>query len=240
MAMAGEGTPVQMVDEAMKKWGMPMGPFELLDEIGLDVAAHVLKSLSGSIGERAAAPPSIFQAIERGWLGRKSGRGFYVYKKPGKGAKREAAASEVNDEMTALVRGSAGAHSPHNGHPASNGNGSARAAAEKDETIQWRLVLPMVNEAARLLEEGVTDSTDAIDLATVLGTGLAPFRGGLATFADSVGLENAVKRLDELAALHGPRFAPAVLLRNLAAAHKPLTEFASMKHEKPPKVEAQV
>ena len=61
----------------------------------------------------------------------------------------------------------------------------------------------MVNEAARLLEEGVTDSTDAIDLATVLGTGLAPFRGGLANFADAVGIENAVKRLDELAALHG-------------------------------------
>ena len=60
------------------------------------------------------------------------------------------------------------------------------------DAIQWRLVLPMTNEAARVLDEGVTDSTDAIDLATVLGLGLAPFRGGLARFADSVGAEHLV------------------------------------------------
>ena len=71
----------------------------------------------------------------------------------------------------------------------------------------------MVNEAAKLLDEGVTDSTDAIDLATVLGTGLAPFRGGLARFADAAGTETIVTKLDELAAKHGPRFEPAPLLR---------------------------
>ncbi len=60
-----------------------------------------------------------------------------------------------------------------------------------DETIQWRLVLPMVNAAAGLLEGNVVQSADTIDLATVLGTGFAPFRGGLAHFADSVGVEQS-------------------------------------------------
>ena len=65
----------------------------------------------------------------------------------------------------------------------------------------------MVNEAARLLAEGVTDSADTVDLATVLGLGFAPFRGGLAKFADTVGTEKIVAQLEELAAKHGPRFA---------------------------------
>jgi 3-hydroxyacyl-CoA dehydrogenase len=98
-------------------------------------------------------------------------------------------------------------------------------SAEQQDQIAWRLVLPMVNEAAKLLEQGVTDSTETIDLATVLGTGLAPFRGGLAHFADSVGLDVIVGKLTELAAKHGLRFEPAALLTDLAAAHRPLSEF---------------
>ena len=83
------------------------------------------------------------------------------------------------------------------------------------EATQWRLILPMVNEAAKLLSEGVTDSTDAIDLATVLGTGLAPFRGGLARFADKAGIDKVVAKMDELAQRTAPAFARA-LLRRLA------------------------
>src|SRR5947209_19950928 len=98
-------------------------------------------------------------------------------------------------------------------------------AAEREKEIQWRLVLPMVNEAARLLAEGVTDSTDVIDLATVLGTGLAPFRGGLAHFADDEGLDVIVSRMNECMAKYGQRFALAELLRELVASHHPLSEF---------------
>ena len=94
------------------------------------------------------------------------------------------------------------------------------AAAPSQEEIQWRLILPMVNEAARTLAEGITNSADDIDLATVLGLGFAPFRGGLAKFAEDAGLEKIVVRLDELTVRHGPRFAPAALLRELADAHR--------------------
>src|SRR2546423_9207337 len=101
------------------------------------------------------------------------------------------------------------------------------ADGEREKEIQWRLVLPMVNEAAKLLSEGVTDSTDVIDLGTVLGTGLAPFRGGLAHFADTTGLDVIVGHLEKMAAKHGPRFTPAPMLKELVASNRRLSEFAA-------------
>jgi len=77
-----------------------------------------------------------------------------------------------------------------------------------------------VNEAARLLEEHVTDSTDTIDLATVMGLGLAPFRGGIVNYANTIGIEQVVKDLERLSLKHGPHFAPARLLREAAWAHQ--------------------
>jgi 3-hydroxyacyl-CoA dehydrogenase/enoyl-CoA hydratase/3-hydroxybutyryl-CoA epimerase len=200
--MAGEGIPVETIDLAMKRWGMPMGPLELMDEIGLDIGSHVLKSLGSKLNPPLEAPPTVGEALKRGWLGKKSGTGFYVH--GGKKGKDPV----LNHELAALVAG-------------------GKAAPQVSEAdIQWRLVLPMVNEAAKLLGEGVTDSADTVDLATVFGTGFAPFRGGLARFADAVGPEELVKRLNDLATRHGPRFVPAEPLRWLAAERMP---FASLK-----------
>ena len=78
-ALAEEGTPITAIDDAMKAWGMPMGPFELMDEIGLDVTRMILESLSNSLGDRFLPPPVLGKALEHGWLGKKSGRGFYSY-----------------------------------------------------------------------------------------------------------------------------------------------------------------
>ena len=144
-------------------------------------------------------PPAVEQAVAQRWLGKKSGKGFYVHAadKRGRSSKPQA-----NAELTRLLASS------HQGAPPSA------------EEVQWRLILPMVNEAARTLAEGITDSADDIDLATVLGLGLAPFRGGLAKFADDVGLEEVMRRLDELTIRHGPRFAPAELLGELASEHR--------------------
>ena len=201
LALAAEGVSITSIDKALKDWGMPMGPFELLDEIGLDVSLHVLNSLNTQTGSRMSIPGALVEAVDRGWLGKKSGSGFYNY-----GGKR-GAAPPINEQMS-----DAFTTAPPTTPP-------------EEQAMQWRLVLPMVNEAARLIEEGVTDSTDAIDLATVLGTGLAPFRGGLIRFADTVGIDSIVARLSDLAAKLGPRFEPAPLLRRLAAAHRMLSEF---------------
>jgi 3-hydroxyacyl-CoA dehydrogenase/enoyl-CoA hydratase/3-hydroxybutyryl-CoA epimerase len=205
LAMAGEGVSIADIDEAAKKWGMPMGPFELLDEIGLDIAAHVLKSLGGATPVPQQVIATFDTARERKWLGKKSGRGFYNHEK-----KRS-----INEELIKTL------------------SGDAATSALDAESIQWRLVLPMVNESARVLEEGVTDSTDAIDLALVLGTGLAPFRGGIVRFANSVGTEEIVRRLDELAAKHGARFAPASLLREASRMHQPLAPQISQERVGP-------
>src|SRR5439155_7722701 len=97
IVMATEGVSIVAIDDAMKRWGMPMGPFELLDEIGLDVAVYVLKSLTRD----GALPPPVEQAIGRGWLGKKSGRGFYIHTKrrrwtkPWFNAKRPAPNEEI-------------------------------------------------------------------------------------------------------------------------------------------------
>ena len=212
ITVALEGTPIPLIDEAMKRWGMPMGPFELLDEIGLDVAAYVLKSLARGSGE-AALPPALEEAIARGWLGKKSGRGFYVHAK----SRRKSKDLRLNDEFAHML-----APIPK---PTPQDESHKRAAMEE---IQWRLVLPMVNETAKLLEEEVIGSTDAIDLATVFGLGLAPFRGGLVQFANTVGAEEIVRRLDELASRHGSRFQPSHHLRELAEQHRPMAQLATM------------
>ena len=210
IVMATEGAPIPLVDEVMKKWGMPMGPFELLDEIGLDIGAHVLKSLGSKLDPPLEPSPQMARALEKGWLGKKSGKGFYVYD-----GKKKSAKLELNHEMASLISG-------------------GKVAPElSDAHIQWRLVLPMVNEAARLLAEGVTDSADTVDLATVLGTGFAPFRGGLAKFADSVGMDQVLVRLEELAAKHGPRFNPAAAIKPLAAGRQPMSAIVARENAAP-------
>lgn len=204
LAMASEGVPIPLIDDEMKRWGMPMGPFELLDEIGLDISAHVLKSL----GTKTAPPLGVAAAFElageRKWLGKKAGRGFYVY-----GPDRRGRASELvpNAELLGVL-------SPTVQHPIASDEQVVR------EQVRWRLVLPMVNEAVRVLDEGVTDSADAVDFATVFGLGLAPFRGGIVQFANSVGPAEIVRRMDELGAKHGPRFEPTGSLRSAADDHR--------------------
>jgi len=190
IALAAEGVPIVTIDDAIKRWGMPMGPFELLDEIGLDVALHVLRSLSHVMVQPPPVPAAIEQAVARGEVGKKSGKGLYVHDGKSKGA------AVLNPGLSLSAA-------------------TAQNLPSADE-IQWRLILPMVNEAARALAENVTDSADDIDLATVMGLGFAPFRGGLAKFADDAGLVEIVRQLDELAAKHGRRFAPAESLRQWA------------------------
>jgi 3-hydroxyacyl-CoA dehydrogenase/enoyl-CoA hydratase/carnithine racemase len=152
-AALDEGLPVAAIDAAMRRWGMPMGPLALLDEIGLDTSLFIFEALSGGLGDRMTPPPAVARAVARGWLGRKSGRGFYDH--PGDGK------PTPNPEFAAAV------------------SGGGPVAAD----IADRLVRPMVDEARRVLADGVVDSPDALDLATVLGIGFPAFRGGLATCA---------------------------------------------------------
>lgn len=203
--VAMEGMPVETVDLAMKRWGMPMGPFELLDEIGLDVAALVLRGGADSVTQ---LPPALNEAVARGWLGKKSGRGFYIYPATTRRS-RYSNPPAINAELSSMLGERQSVQNP--------------SSAQDD--IQWRLVLPMINQAAGALREGVVDSAETIDLAMVMGAGVAPFRGGLTRFADQVEIADIVARLDELTGRYGPRFAPDSLLRDLAATASTFSQF---------------
>jgi 3-hydroxyacyl-CoA dehydrogenase/enoyl-CoA hydratase/3-hydroxybutyryl-CoA epimerase len=196
-----EGGRVDEIDRALVEFGMPMGPFALLDQIGLDVAAHVAGVLTEAFPDRAPKTAILTAMKEKGWLGRKSGRGFYLYGTPGEesDAPASGAPRDVHSEAAAL-------------RPAGRAGGGGAAAG----AIESRLVLPMINEATRCLEAHLVRDPAAVDLAMVLGAGFPPFRGGLLRHADTLGLPTVIQSLELLAGRLGTRFQPARLLLDLA------------------------
>jgi len=187
-----EGCRIEQVDRVMTDFGMPVGPLALLDDIGLDVAVKAGEVLQTAFPERiqAAGDEALVAA---GRLGRKGGKGFYTYEKE----KRRGPSGRAY----AVLRVRPSERSP-----------------VPLETIEARLVLPMVNEAAHCLEEEVVASPEKLDLAMIFGTGVPPFRGGLLRYADSLGLDRVLARLSDLTERVGERFAPAESLHRLAQA----------------------
>jgi 3-hydroxyacyl-CoA dehydrogenase/enoyl-CoA hydratase/3-hydroxybutyryl-CoA epimerase len=174
----------------MTEWGMPMGPMRLADEVGLDVAAKVGHILTEAFGERLPFPGWLDRLPESGRLGLKNGRGIYRYE--GRQAKGvdPAVYSEIGIRPT-------------------------RRTPDRAQLAR-RMVLPMVNEAARCLDEGVVDGPGPLDLAMIFGTGFPPFRGGLCRWADTEGLARLVSELEALARDVAPRHEPCAALRRFA------------------------
>lgn len=191
--MLADKVDVVTVDRQYTDFGLPMGPYTLLDEVGIDVGSHVAKTLHSAFGDRVATAPFLDALTDRkDLLGKKGGAGFYLYQR---GRKRA-----TNPAMSALIA----AQRP------------AGASTPSRSDILDRGLLSMVNEAARTLSEGVVGSAQELDLAMIMGTGFPPFRGGLLRWADSVGIAQVVARLRELAERYGKRFDPAPLLVELA------------------------
>jgi len=188
-----QGATLGPLDETMLDFGMPMGPMRLLDEVGLDVALHVAHTLAAGFGDRLKVPGVLNKMVEAGLLGRKSGRGFYLYDKPSE--------TRANPQAAALVEGRAAA-----GLPA--------------EELQERMVLLMINEAARCLEEQVVTDPADVDFAMIMGTGFAPFRGGPLRYADELGAAKVVGAMEHLVDHGALPFEPCAFLRALASAGK--------------------
>ena len=194
-----EGSDFVAVDGALQEFGMPMGPFTLLDEIGIDVAREVGRVLSQAYGQRMEASALIESLAARAdLLGKKTGKGFYLH---GKGKRTP------NPEMRRLVEAS------------QSRRGARKDAPGPDETRD-RPLLAMVNEAALALQEGIVASAQDVDLALILGTGFPPFRGGLLRWADSRGIGAIHEALIGFSRRHGARFTPAPLLATLASEGK--------------------
>jgi 3-hydroxyacyl-CoA dehydrogenase/enoyl-CoA hydratase/3-hydroxybutyryl-CoA epimerase len=175
LRLAEEGAALDAIDAALVRFGMPMGPIELLDEVGLDIAAHAAASLHAGYGARMQASAWTAPLVAAGELGKKTGLGLRRWER-GPAGKLRAAGN--NPRLPAP---------------------SSRAAAELDApALAERCVLAMVLEARRALAERVVASGREIDLATVFGLGFAPFRGGLWSHGQSLGeapLRSAAARI---------------------------------------------
>jgi 3-hydroxyacyl-CoA dehydrogenase / enoyl-CoA hydratase / 3-hydroxybutyryl-CoA epimerase len=185
------GAGVENVDQSMLEFGMPMGPLRLIDEVGVDVAHHVAETIAQNFAPRLRTPALLGAMMQDKLLGRKTGRGFYVHDKKSKG-------TDVNTGVDRYQ------------------TGTSAAALNRDE-LRQRMVLLMVNEAARCLEEGIVGAPADVDFGMVMGTGFAPFRGGPLRYADAAGVPQLVEEMYKLAHKGEPRFAPCALLESMAA-----------------------
>lgn len=177
--IVAEGVRIALVDEAMRLFGMALGPLELLDQIGIDIAVQVGQAVSPVFAERLHMSPAFAALVERGWLGRKSGAGFYRYRKHKK---------RVNRLAESLL---------HQMESATPYQQAALSKADQMAEIRERLVGLMVNEATRCLDEKLADDADTIDLAMILGSGWAPHRGGPLRYAADIAQARQVQAVKQ-------------------------------------------
>jgi 3-hydroxyacyl-CoA dehydrogenase/enoyl-CoA hydratase/3-hydroxybutyryl-CoA epimerase len=192
-----QGAAIEEIDAAMLDFGMPMGPLRLIDEVGLDVAEDVAATLAAAFPGHMHSPAVIKRMLTEGLLGKKSGRGFYIHQ-GGKAAPNPDAAKYRNT--------------------------GADSALDRP-AMQQRMVLLMVNEAARCVEEKIVATPDDADFGMVMGAGFAPFRGGPLHYAESVGAAAIVEALRAEAARGGDHFRPCALLDEMSKEGRKFSAF---------------
>jgi 3-hydroxyacyl-CoA dehydrogenase/enoyl-CoA hydratase/3-hydroxybutyryl-CoA epimerase/enoyl-CoA isomerase len=230
LRLVADGVDFRRIDRAMEAFGWPMGPAWLLDVVGLDTARHASGVMARAYPDRMApaGPTAIELLVERGRLGQKNGLGFYRYPPDPGGVPRKT----VDPEAVALLAAATPGLQARPEAPAL-GIGIEATGPEpapiSDADLLDRMLLPMIIEAARCLEEGIVGSPAELDLALVYGLGFPAFRGGALAYADSLGLA----ALCRTAARHeglGPLYHPTAPMRQLAdtgATFHPETEAGS-------------
>ncbi|HQX49173.1 MAG TPA: 3-hydroxyacyl-CoA dehydrogenase NAD-binding domain-containing protein [Planctomycetaceae bacterium] len=188
-----DGVSVSDVDREAKRFGLPMGPLELMDTVGLDIAADVASTLSVLDTESSPTAEFLNQLLREGRKGQKSGSGFYTYPKGKRGA--------VADLQFVP-------------NPGAKQVSSKRIGDETFSGVQLRLVGSLINAAAQTLSAGIVREPWMVDLGMVLGTGFPPFRGGPLRLAETWGYDVVCQVLKELAETLGPRFTPDPWLTN--------------------------
>lgn len=187
-----EGTPIEALDSTMTRYGFPVGPIALLDEVGIDVAQKASSVMHEAYGERLRPTPVCDALVGEGRLGRKNGHGLYRYEK---GKKKG-----PDQSVYRLL-------------------GVRQREEVSPETIEQRLLYVMLNEAAMAVGEGVVRSPRDGDIGAIFGIGFPPFRGGPLRVIDTLGAARVVDVLQSLAAMFGPRFTPCDALIEQAEAN---------------------
>jgi 3-hydroxyacyl-CoA dehydrogenase/enoyl-CoA hydratase/3-hydroxybutyryl-CoA epimerase/enoyl-CoA isomerase len=198
-----EGADYLAIDRVMESFGWPMGPAYLQDVIGMDTLLHVVNVIAAGFADRMqiTAPHAVELMVQNKRLGQKSGAGFYLYERDSKGKPRK-----VVDPQTALLLATLQPGGPKQ---------------FSDDELLERLMLPMIIEAVRCLEEGIAESAAEVDMALVLGLGFPRHAGGPLKYADWSGLEHVVARCDAYASL-GPLYKPTEGMRAAALAGRKL------------------
>jgi len=199
-ALARDGASLELLDKSMTNFGMPVGPVTLADEVGIDVSNKVANFLSDAdLGVRMTGGDISLMGdmVEKGWLGRKSGQGFYTYDK--KNPKKKSISAEVKEYAKQFQQ---------------------RDLGLTEEDVQNRIVSRFVNEAVMCLQDEIIEDPVQGDIGLIFGTGFAPFRGGPFRYLDTYGIDKYVAMMNGLAEEHGPQFEPAQLLKDMAASGK--------------------
>lgn len=185
------GEPIEQIDKALVKFGFPVGPIKLLDEVGIDVGTKIIPILQAQFGDRFSAPEAFGKVLADERKGKKNKKGFYLYtgKKPGK---------TVDESIYSLL-------------------GITPSAKTSQAQMAERCVLTMLNEAAMCLDEGVIRNARDGDIGAIFGIGFPPFLGGPFRYMHSLGIDHVVARLEHYQGLYGDKFAPAQCLKNMQA-----------------------
>lgn len=180
------------IDQEMVSFGMPVGPFTLLDQVGLGIAFEVARILHWNYGPRMTPAPLHEALVKAGRLGVKAGHGFYDYL-----SAEDRGRDQSLEQVIQQVR--------------------QRTGQQRTRWTKSRPLLAMVNEAVTALQEGVASARD-IDLAMVAGTGFPNEKGGPLHVADQLGIGHVLHELDEFTQSLGVRFWPAPMLRRMVEA----------------------
>lgn len=192
-----EGAIPNDIDRAMRQFGYPVGPAALIDEVGIDVGAHVSEELGPMFLKRGmAASGSLAQLHTQGYKGKKNKKGFYLYD-----VKKRKGQKLPNEEVYAILGG--------------------RPRRKFDvELIQQRISLMMINEALICLEEGIISCPRDGDVGAVFGLGFPPFHGGPFRYIDHIGAAKIMATMESLEKQYGQRFRPAQILKNIVKGGK--------------------
>ena len=195
--LINDGVGFEHIDKVMEKFGWPMGPAFLLDVVGIDTAFHAGGVMAEGFPDRMSQDVQtiISKMFEQEWFGQKNDKGFYIHTKDKKGKPKKEANPKIDDFLRDLEVGS--------------GEGIS------DEDIIDRMMLPMLMESSRCLEDKIVQTPVEVDMGVIYGLGFPPFRGGIFLWADSVGLSDLLQSAEKHRSL-GKVYEPTEQIKKMA------------------------
>jgi 3-hydroxyacyl-CoA dehydrogenase len=200
--LVADGVDGNQIEKAMKDFGMPMGPAQLSDLTGIDINYRVNKTFEKRLGDRYKVHPLTERIYQTGCYGRKTGAGYMDYS-----GDRPVPNKKVVDAIQSYL----------------TEKGVSPKQITDQEIVDAMLALG-INEAALMMEEGVCDRPQDMDLAMIYGTGFPPYRGGILRYADKWGIANVYNKLVDCEKQYGLRFQPAKLLKDMTESGKAFYE----------------